>query len=1231
MYLKEVHMKNFKSFGKKNIVVKLSKGLTVISGPNGSGKSNISDALLFVTGGQRTQKLRAENYAGLIFDGGEKGKGAKASEVKLIFDNEDRKISVDVDTVEFTKKIKMKAGADKAIKTYYYINGKASSHGEFHNIFSAARLSSDGYNVVQQGTVNDIASRTPKQRRVILDDIAGITSFDEALDRSSKRKEKVEFHLKELDVLVSEIDGRLRQLRNERNGARRYKKYQDELSGARATLAFAKKELLEINIKNITDRIEEDNGIIQSSKEEIGTLNEKRKELVLRMRELEKKMDDMQDDESKRLVKEIKEFELELNRARDRKIISQDSIAELDEVLLERTDDIQKGEKELGRFVKEEQTLSKRLERENARFDKADREYNEISESMKDSSEKFQGLKEEQMRAGKELEILETEHHQISLEREAIADRIERRTNELGADEESVNNLQLEVNEVKWKIKEKSKEREAAKKREKKLDSRFAKIKSQMVSYKKEEKDVEISVSQLNQEYNKLRVKRRIAEESGYGLAVQKVLEASDRKELPGIHGTIAQLARVDKAYEIALSTAAGGGMQAMVTKDDGTAAKAIKYLKKNRYGRAMFLPLNKMSGGRAGGRSLMVADNPGVIGFAMDLIDFDPKFRKAFWYVFSDTLVVENLKTAREYMGGVRLVTLDGQLIERSGAMVGGSRMKRLLKFGKKEDKRYNDLRKELDNATQRQQEIAEKLKGILDEFSVVDEDIRNVTLEISQLDGEINALEVNLKEFVNRLDRVVGDRKGVVDGISHEKEELEKTGKKIGEKDERIKEKKKEISRLEARAVKTFPEKLQKRMEKLKETRTDLMEKIMGFKSRREILVTQIELYESRLAELKESARTLQENIDKQNEIIRQADKDSVHYEEEVEKRLSVEAKLSEKIRDIKKEYDEAKEGKWDAEKRMEVLRKEIGAKNYLIINQNGSLADLREKLGKVMVKVSSYGDAIEAPYPSREELKFKIAKCEKRMAKLEPVNMRALEEYERVEQRKEGIVVKYDKLVEEEGSLTKMMTDVKKKKKAKLLDVFENVDANFREMYPKICTNGEGYLHLQNKNEPFEGGLIIRARPPGKKMRDIKYLSGGEKSQVAIAFILALQRYDPSPFYVLDEVDQNLDMVNSEVIATMIKQYSVAAQFIMISLHKIIMNYADHLYGCYIKDGISKMVAIPNVQDIPDTEEEEKKKKGKGGGKGTALAKVSGEEEENGSVKDDEALAVVEKKKE
>ena len=310
----------------------------------------------------------------------------------------------------------------------------------------------------------------------------------------------------------------------------------------------------------------------------------------------------MEDDEGKKLITEIREYKLELGKARDRKITAEGRIEELVGQIREREEDVGKGEKELGRFRRDLEKQEKKLERNSKQYENVNSEFEELAGNMQDSSERFYKLQKTIQKGKRKLEELQGGCHSLYMEREALEERIKRSVSNLGSVEESVSNLELEINETEWKIKDRRKLIKDGEKRKKKLEKKAANIRREMLGLKGVEKELGDKIARLNQDYQRLSVRRRMAEESGYGLAVKKILEASNKGKLKGIYGTIAQLAQVDDDYEIALSTAAGGGMQAVVTKDDSCAAKAIQFLKSNNLGRAAFLPLNRMRGGERGG-----------------------------------------------------------------------------------------------------------------------------------------------------------------------------------------------------------------------------------------------------------------------------------------------------------------------------------------------------------------------------------------------------------------------------------------------------------------------------------------------------------------------------------------------------------------------------------------------------------------------------------------------------
>ncbi len=1201
MYLKKVHMKNFKSYGTRSMKVKLSKGLTVISGPNGSGKSNITDAIDFVLSKGRSAKaLRAKNYAGLVFDGGEKGRASKTAEVQLVFDNSDRQLNINSDEVSFTKRLKVKnreLGPDMLnTTTYYYINGRSSSNGEFRNLFKAARLATHGYNIVKQGTVNNIAEKsTPTERRKIIDDISGITSLDEDINRSNNRKDKVDASLEKLDFFMKEINSSLRALNKERKNAKKHHEYKEKIKECKATLAHSKKASIEKSIKEISGNIQQCEVDIVNSKKGIDGMKRHIYESEKLISELELKIEDMQDDETKKLVEEIRSYKLEVSKAQDRKFTSEDKIEELVGKIAERKEDITKGMKELKTIQEEHDSIFQNKEEQEKIFKKYDDEYRSLSEEISLASEKFSELEEVIRTLKKELEGIEKEEAKLQIKGESLLERLGRKQDDMRLTEDSIKSVKLEIKDISWQIDDREKKKLELNTKKQKSRNKHIKEKQELLRIKKEEQRIAQNISKLNKEFQELRINKRAAEASGYGLAITKVLDARDEGELKGIHGTIAQLASVDNKYEIALSTAAGGRMQAIVTDDDESAARAIKFLKKKQFGRAMFLPLNKMMSGRPGGRALMVSENEGVMGFAIDLVKFEARYRNAFWYVFQDTLIVRNLETARKNMGGVRLVTLDGQITEKSGAMIGGSQQRKLIKFGKSEDSKYEEVRKTLDMAKLEQGNIIERSQEIMRTIGSASDNMGGINQSISKLDVEISAFKVALKDFEHRLQEHINIKDGFSKEIKDIQGEIEGNDKEIKTKTDTATKMRGEIDSQENTMLNSLPEARQKRMETLKAEKERLSEEIREFRSNLETISTKINLYNERLDEKKEATDAEEKEIVKLKEIIKQAEIDIVENGKEVEKRVDVEKKLLGEIGQLEKELTANKENIMKRRYDISKERDRIESKRHLLIQYNTNIANLNAGLEDAIRRIEIYGITIEPPYPTQREIEKEIDQYNNKLELLGPVNMVAVEKYDLEKRKKDDYQAKYDQLKAERKALMKMVRDIKKEKKAKFMEVFNSINEHFQVIYPKISKGGEGFVALENENEPFQGGLIIKARPPGEKLRDIRFISGGEKSQVAIAFILSLQHYDPSPLYILDEIDQNLDRVNSEIIIKSIQRYSRKAQFILITLHKDMISYADSIYGCYRKGGVSEMVALQNIQDIPKTDgddaEEEK----------------------------------------
>src|SRR5213595_2161283 len=636
-------MENFKSFGRK-ISIPFLQGYTSITGPNGSGKSNIADAILFVLGPKSAKAIRAGKLTDLIWNGGKDKNGANECQVSLIFDNSDRQIPVEADEVKLTRYIGVSPSVDGGYNSYFYINDRKSSLSEFDSLLAHARISAEGYNLVQQGDIQRIVSMSSVERRRILDNIAGITKFDDDIGQAEGKRKETEDNLERIRIILDEIDKQIKQLEADRDGALKYRDLNEKLTTAKAQLAYKNRELIERQIVGTKEQIakhEGDKAKLEAQKEELrGRLDA----AVARLNELEQEMADRGGDEAKQLKEKLDGLRIERARATDGIETSKETLKQIRADAAEATKEKAKVQKETDVLARERANVDKRV--------------GELDEQIK----------------GADKDLLE-----VDRTKEAMA-RVE---SEIGLLEESRKQYAVEHDDAEWQLKELNSSTKESGKSLQKLQEDFHTRRMEEGRLAKEQADLQTALLSLTRQYAQLKAEADVAEnmKRGYGSAVSAILECRETGSIKGIHGTVAQLAHVDSQYETAIVTAAGARMQAIIVDDDSVAAQCIDYLKKRKIGRATFLPLTKMLVGKPRGKAILVAKE--CLGFAIDLCHFDEKYRDASFYVFGDTLVVQTLDEARKWMGGVRLVTIEGELIESSGAMVGGEMEKSTVRFG--------------------------------------------------------------------------------------------------------------------------------------------------------------------------------------------------------------------------------------------------------------------------------------------------------------------------------------------------------------------------------------------------------------------------------------------------------------------------------------------------------------------------------------------------------------------
>ncbi len=1182
MYLKSLEMLNFKSF-KGEVTVPLDRGFTAITGPNGSGKSNCGDAIQFVLGPKSNRVIRAQNSTDLIFNGGKNSKPARDCSVTLVFANPvmangRRRLPLDKEEIRMSRRIRLTSSNNPV--TTYMLNGEDSSQKVFHRLLGAANARPDGYNIVLQGDVTSLAKMTANERRKVLDNVAGVTSYDDEIRKATKQKEKVESYLERIGMLEKEQLERLSTLAKERHVAQKAKEVTDSITLTNALLLQSRyatmKNELQFHIEQRQKYLDDSQRLLDDHKVTEKTLLE----LDDKIAELQAEINKLTGGETSELGQAIQALQvaIELNsdRIADAAKEEQEEGVEFDAANAQ----LEEATEELNTFKSNLETANAALQEALNSLQEAQQEEEQVRLALESAGEQNQALSEALTKAEEKVESDLANKAQAQSDVDRLAVEAELIGKQLADAQEEQERIRLSLGELDLQI-------EAMNDEAPEFD-REALAKALV--------DAQRAESQLSEDRSRVEVKLREAERSlslakaemeqksgAKGLAggASAVIGARDRGELDGIIGTIAELcAPKDATHEVALATAIGAGMASVVVDTDEDAAKAIRWLAENRAGRATFLPLNKLTNTRPAGKAMMTARKDDVLGFAHEMMDFDPRIDGAVRFVLRNTLVVENMATARRYMGGVRFVTLRGDVVEAGGAMVGGAQRKMSISFGGRiqgasEVEKYTaqvqqymlaetTVNEALREARQNQQTIRNKINALVDDSHAsqlreLQAEKRQVTASHKKASDVAGALETKLDEVrleaqdsLRALDAAERVYQVSFDAKETAKHALEAASpehlrdrmhaanlKRVTAQGEQEKAEETIANGANHQAV------LQRRVD-------DIEARILALKANKEARIERVDELEATLAsdrmELKakkdEQAVYLEENQGLEDE-----------RQELTDQRATLRVRNEERLAQSENHRRLAHElGRTIAEKEQEV---QLMAQE--LIDANLSLHDMPDNLENV------------------GELERKLRRLQRRLEDFGNVNMMAIQQYDECEARLDLMKDEFATLQTRRKHLIEITEQLETQRKERLLDVLEKVNENFKKSYNELSDGGRGELFLENPDEPFKGGLELWAQPRGKSSKvSRQQLSGGEQSMAALALIFAIQDYDPSPFYYFDEVDQNLDAYNAERIAKMCRQRSKRAQFIMVTLRKVSLKLADHHIGItHGGDGCSRRI--------------------------------------------------------
>ncbi len=1151
-------MHGFKSFAKRTELL-FNDDFNCVVGSNGSGKSNILDALCFVLGKSSAKALRSEKSSHLIYNGGKSKKPADKAEVSIFFDNAEREFPYELDEVKVSRFVNQHGNSK------YKINDKTVTRQQVVELLSLAKIDADGHNIILQGDIVRFCEMGGEDRRMLIEEIAGISVYEDKKNKALSELTKVEERLKEAEIILAERGEYLKELKKERDEALKYTDLNTKVKVSKASYLHKQIERKSAEAERYEEKLKKQYEIIEKQKMIIAELKSEVSQKKAEIDDINKEIETKGEQEQVKLHKEVEELRVGIATAKNKIESFKNEIVKVKQRKEQLQDNIKEVKERIQKLEAEQQALQKEITSKNKELDLITKKVDDFRKKNKlddisDTEKKMDEL--DRIVEEKQRVVQDLRQKQQDFLREK--DKTEFQLKAL--DEKMEKLLELEK-ENKVQIEELKHKKEEFKKATSELNqilNKNSNLSAQLATSRGK-------LSTAHEELSKIQSKvAAIRETDG---AINSILE--QKSKLKGIYGTISELGKVSSKYSLALEVAAAQRIRSIVVDSDAIAQKCIMFLKEKRLGIANFIPLNKIKSKPIDESMKRYLKEAGVVDFAVNLVSFDKKYEAAFNFVFGSTLIVDNIDVARKIgIGNIKMVTLDGDVTEASGLMQGGFR-ERKGKTG------FTQL--ELDEELKKHQSAVADNEQLITRLEKEREQTENVIAKLREF-------KANLEVDIIKLEKILHLESDNTDASKKVKKEQEVLLTKLDKETDSINQKIADINASIADA----------KMEK-----QDLRDKISQL--RNPVLLAELNTFEEKRGQLKEEAIKLEgeyKNLELQIKtilspetektlsIIKQHDKEEIEFNEQI-KKLKDDIDVGTKSL---KEKEELEEKFMKQFKGLFVKRQKIDQEITTITDK---VEDAGERLRKEELEVNTnkiesvrvvtelegfrkefeqYEGVELDTRTSESELKSQMTKYGSMLAKMESVNMKALEMYDVMEKEHNSLTEKKNQLGVEREDVMMLINEIDTKKIELFMRSFEAVNEQFKKSFSQLLTKGEAYLKLENPQDPFAAGVEIKVKISGNKFLDIRSLSGGEKTMTALAFIFSIQEFEPASFYILDEVDAALDKANAERLANLVNKYSEKAQYIMISHNDGVIGAARTLYGVSMdENGMSNVVSL------------------------------------------------------
>ncbi len=1228
MYLKSIEIQGFKSFANK-IVFEFHNGITGIVGPNGSGKSNVADAVRWVLGEQRVKQLRGASMQDVIFSGTEMRKPQGFAYVAITLDNGDHKLAIEYDEVTVSRRL-YRSGESE-----YRINGSPCRLKDINELFYDTGIGKEGYSIIGQGQIDKILSGKPEERRELFDEAAGIVKFKRRKDIAQKKLEDERQSLVRVNDILSELEKQVGPLEKQSLTAREYLRLKEELKHLDVNLFLAETSVVKEQIGSVSQNEEIVSEDLTRVKKEAETIRSEYDALDASLAALDEKVTSSRSAQAQKRLQRGN-LEGQINVLKEQINTERMNAEHIRHRMESIKTEIAQREGEISGYETEKKELSLQVSKALERQREAEVALMEKDTWIGDTENTLEAMKQsvidtlnEKASVNARDQRYEAMLEQVNMRRAEVSQKLLKSKSDESVQDEQIAEQQAKLEEIDQAI-------QTALLNETELEE-------QETSASGEVRRLNALLSEYQQTYHRTNTKleslRNLAERyEGYGQSIRRVMEVKDR--VLGIHGVVADLITSEKKYEVAIETALGGSIQNIVTDSEETAKNLIEYLKKNKFGRATFLPLTSI-GNRTVFTQEKALTEKGVLGLANQLVKADRQYEGLLKYLLGRVVVVDTIDNAialsRKYQYSLRIVTLEGELLNAGGSMTGGAFKNTSNLLGRKREieeleKSCKQVLMEIDKTNESLVFEEERLKGLNGDLEQSRKKKQALYLEQNTIRLGISQLEARKAEIAESAFDMVTEHR-----------QLEEQAKEISGSRARLKE---ETSHLEEQG------------EKCQEEIKNLSDVLENCRKEREILAKDLATVQMETAGLQQKDSFLKENIRRVYEEIRKVKEElsglskgsgesglAILGKEEEIARIEQEIldgdrlleTLNQEISDLSQEKEEtARRQKGFFEKREELSRQVSDLDKELF-----RLQSQKEKLEERLESCASYmWNEYELTYTGAEELrdetftsvpemKKEIEGVKAQIKGLGNVNVNAIEDYKEVSERYEFLKTQHDDLVTAEQTLIQIIEELDTGMRRQFEEQFALIRKEFDKVFKELFGGGRGTLELMEGEDILEAGIQIISQPPGKKLQNMMQLSGGEKALTAIALLFAIQNLKPSPFCLLDEIEaasqppgkklqnmmqlsggekaltaiallfaiQNLkpspfclldeieaalDDSNVDRFAGYLHKLTANTQFIVITHRRGTMVSADRLYGITMQEkGVSALVSVNLIE--------------------------------------------------